>query len=47
MMLRDDKSRLNQILEAAHKAVECILYKNRKDLDSDKLLSLAIARLPL
>jgi uncharacterized protein with HEPN domain len=45
MTLRDDKSRLNHILDAAHKAVQYTALKKRGDLDTDEILSLAIIRL--
>ena len=45
MTLRDDKSRLNHILDAARKAVQFTALKKCSDLDNDELLSFAVIRL--
>ncbi|MDD4859571.1 MAG: DUF86 domain-containing protein [Dehalococcoidales bacterium] len=45
MPVVDDVSRLQHIIEATRKAQEFVKGKNRSDLDTDAMLSLALVRL--
>jgi uncharacterized protein with HEPN domain len=45
MPVKDDISRLHHILEAADDALVFIIGKERSDLDTDKMLVLALVRL--
>lgn len=45
MTRHDDKVRLHNMLEHAQEAVSFVRGKNRRDLDSDRVLELALVRL--
>lgn len=44
-MLKDDLIRLRHMLDSAHEAVELIRGKSRHDLDTNRVLCLALVRL--
>ena len=44
-MLREDRNRLRHILDAAEEAMQLASAKSRADLDSDRVLALALVRL--